>query len=247
MEKISVIITTKDREKELHRAIRSVRSQSYKNIEIIVVDDGSDPDLYKRVVDCYSSGNIKFVRNTSSLGACSARNSGISASTGSFISGLDDDDEFTEDRLEKLMIFHSSFDIEPSLVCSYNKNYNPSSGLVTFEKEYDINIDLESMKYSNKVGSQVLIRKEKLLGAGLFDEEFVASQDYDMWFRVIAMYGDAKKINEFLYICHDDPSLTRVSSNKKKGMVQFYTKHRHSLKLRHKIYSLARFLRALIK
>ncbi|HAY4006682.1 TPA: glycosyltransferase family 2 protein, partial [Escherichia coli] len=101
-ELVSVYIPTHNRVDMLERAIMSVLKQSYPNIEIIVSDDGSQ-DNTKKIVTSYMQqySNIKYVFSSEAKGACHARNLAIAKASGTYITGLDDDDEFTQDRIEE--------------------------------------------------------------------------------------------------------------------------------------------------
>ena len=114
---ISVVITTKNRIKKIERAIKSVLNQTHKNIELIVVDDGSNDGTHNLIKSKYP--NIILQRNDISLGGSVARNIGWQICKGKFISFLDDDDYFRKDKLEiQLKIFLS--DSQSSLVvCNY--------------------------------------------------------------------------------------------------------------------------------
>jgi len=97
VEKVSVVITSYNRENMIIRAIESVVNQSYKNIEIIIIDDHSK-DNTKDIVNNYINennfSNIVFLINEQNMGANYSRNRGVKISTGKYISFLDDDDEY---------------------------------------------------------------------------------------------------------------------------------------------------------
>ena len=99
---VSVIITTYRRSDKIERAIESVLNQTYKNIEIIIVDDNSnEPEerkKTKKIVKKYSE--IKYIQNKENLGGALSRNVGIDNANGDFIAFLDDDDKYTEDKLK---------------------------------------------------------------------------------------------------------------------------------------------------
>jgi len=97
---VSVVIPTYNRSKILLRAIDSVLQQTYLNIEIIVIDDGSTDDTYERVEKLVDSGKIRYYKIKNS-GVCIARNFGIEKAKGDYISLLDSDDEYLADRIEK--------------------------------------------------------------------------------------------------------------------------------------------------
>lgn len=96
---ISVIIPTYNRSKELVRSINSVRNQTIRDIEIIVVDDGST-DLTKDVVDSIKDDRIRYFRHKNNKGACAARNTGIFFSKGDYIAFQDSDEVWYENKLE---------------------------------------------------------------------------------------------------------------------------------------------------
>ena len=102
---VSVIVTTHNREDNVIRAVNSVINQSYRNIEIIVVDDHSSDDTAKKIGQLIEKNDNLFyyALPDPNRGACAARNYGISQAHGMYIAGLDDDDEFVPERIEKMM------------------------------------------------------------------------------------------------------------------------------------------------
>jgi glycosyltransferase involved in cell wall biosynthesis len=99
MPKISVIIPTYNREKLVGETIQSVLRQTFTDLEVIVVDDGST-DNTKAVVDSYTDPRIKYVYQEN-RGASAARNKGIKISKGDYIAFLDSDDLYLENALKK--------------------------------------------------------------------------------------------------------------------------------------------------
>ena len=100
---VSVVIPTYNRKEKLIRAIKSVNDQSYKNIEIIIIDDTSDFNVESFLNNnlVTTENNIKVFRNTSNLGPSLSRNMGVKKSTGEFIAFLDSDDFFLPDKIAK--------------------------------------------------------------------------------------------------------------------------------------------------
>ena len=102
-EKVSVIIPAYNAEPFIERAIDSVLSQTYKNVEIIVINDGSTDKTEQKVkayIEKYE--NIKLI-STENGGVCRARNIGIETASGEYISFLDADDELLPDALEVMI------------------------------------------------------------------------------------------------------------------------------------------------
>ena len=96
---VSVIIPTYNREKTILRAINSVLDQTYKEIELIIVDDGSI-DNTRKIVESLNCQKIKYIYQKNG-GAAKARNTGIIAASGEYISFQDSDDYWYPEKLEK--------------------------------------------------------------------------------------------------------------------------------------------------
>ncbi|MEZ9076144.1 glycosyltransferase family 2 protein [Vibrio cyclitrophicus] len=204
---ISVYITTKNRLELLKRALHSVLLQSYQKIEIIVINDGStdgtDEYLYS-ISGKYK--NLKYITNNKSIGACAARNLAVNISTGEYITGLDDDDVFTKNRIE----------------CFVGKIYLLNKYSFLFSNREINNIPQKSMKvvnetsilYKNHVGNQIFIEKSKLVDIGGFNKDMPAWQDYELWIRLISKYGSAINVNKCTYLVY--PSRDSISVSKER-------------------------------
>src|SRR6266566_844385 len=97
---ITVIIPTYRRAALVPNAIHSAQRQTYRNIEILVVDDGS-PDDTTDVVQNIHDVRLRYIRHDVNRGLPAARNTGIRGAAGDYIAFLDDDDEWREDKLER--------------------------------------------------------------------------------------------------------------------------------------------------
>lgn len=99
---ISVVIPTYNRVQFIERAVRSVLNQTYSNLEVIVVDDGSVDETYE-IIDRLKKqdGRLIFLRHFKNKGPQAARNTGIHASSGDFVAFLDSDNEWLPAKLEK--------------------------------------------------------------------------------------------------------------------------------------------------
>ncbi|ENM5895056.1 glycosyltransferase family 2 protein, partial [Vibrio mimicus] len=111
--KVSIYMPTHNRANLVVRAVESVLKQSYKNIELIVVDDGSSDNSYE-LLSKIKDNRLIILRNDKPKGACYSRNRAIEQATGKYITGLDDDDYFNENRIEILL---RAFDENYSFVC----------------------------------------------------------------------------------------------------------------------------------
>jgi len=96
---ISVIVPTYNKARLLEKTLHNILEQTYQNIEIIVVDDGST-DATKEVVASLQSKKINYFHNTKTVGTSQSRILGINKSSGSYIAFLDDDDSWNKNKLE---------------------------------------------------------------------------------------------------------------------------------------------------
>jgi glycosyltransferase involved in cell wall biosynthesis len=237
---VSAIIPTKNRPEMLRRALQSVAMQSYAPIEIIVVDDGST-DHTKAVVDAFNETyDLSYIKNDTSQGAPRARNQGIEAANGVFVAGLDDDDEWHPQRIERLMQAHKdSF----SCVTSDLRMQYVKRSAVWRKKRI---ISLDALLYSNQVGNQVLVKRDRLLSVGGFDEQLSAAQDYDLWIRLCQEYGSIKNVKKPLQTVHTEHKEGRISNpaTQLEGYLKFYKKHKHRMNKAQRKYQLYNIRRA---
>lgn len=186
MSHVSIIIPVYNRQKYIGEAIKSVLAQTYKNYEIIVVDDGSSDDV-KNALKPYMS-KIKYVYQEN-RGLAAARNTGIKHSQGKYLAFLDDDDLFEPLKLEtQVQILESNSEL--GFVYSgyyYFENNGPTKHILTLPQEKDKSNEEFSKEYFLKHDipiSTLLVFRKSVEDVGLFDECLRANEDVDMWLRL---------------------------------------------------------------
>lgn len=243
--KVSAVITTYKRDKMfLERAIKSVLNQTYKNIELLIVDDNgmdsSYSDIVQSLVDQYSDKlEIKYLLHEINAGAQKARNTGIENSTGMYLAFLDDDDAWLEAKIEKqLKIFEKSNSENLGLVyCWYNVLTEQIDGNVLTEvyelPVYPKNQVLKELLRKNYIASTSfpLIKKECFDSVGTFDEALEASQDYDMWVRIAQKYEvDCAQEPLVEYYKHIGERITNNPAKKARAEKMFLDKYYNEIK-----------------
>jgi glycosyltransferase involved in cell wall biosynthesis len=200
---VTVIIPTFNRVDVLPRSIRSVLKQTFQDIELIVIDDGSTDSTADLIAG--ASDSIRYSRQDHK-GVSAARNTGIVASHGKLIAFLDSDDEWRQDKLEKQLELYDEADDDfichsDELWLKYGKVINQKrihkkQGGCFFQRA------LERCLISP---SAVLLSRLLLNKIGLFNEKLPAAEDYDLWLRVTAFYA-VKFVSEPLVVKHGDRS-----------------------------------------
>lgn len=222
---VTVYMPTKNRRVLLERALNSIFTQTYSNIEIIVVDDGSTDDTVSYLQHLSDTRHqFRFYSNEESRGACVARNIAIRQANGFYITGLDDDDLFLPDRIASLV---ENYDSNYAFICSSAWwDYGKKKRLIDAS---EMDITLSNQLSYNEATTQVLVETSRLKAVGGFDESFVACQDYDLWTKLIVEYGAAKRIANPSYVINDTGSSVRMISSPKsvRGYHQFMAKYKH--------------------
>jgi len=176
----SVILTTYNRANLLPRAINSVMNQTLKNFELIVVDDCSidnTPDVMKR----YHNNKIKYVRNKQNLKLAEARNIGIKKSNGKWILFLDDDDEFTKDRLEEVynQIIRDKNTYKVYFCRDGSNGLHNDSTFVIYDDIWKL-----LMKGWTPPSSAQCFHIDALKKINYLDTDILSGIDHDIWFKL---------------------------------------------------------------
>ena len=211
---ISVVITTHNRAGLLKRAIESVQAQTYGNVEIIVVSDGST-DNTDAVAAEYTKADkrVSYYNYTPARGANYARNLGASKSNGKYIAFLDDDDAWHPDKAEKQYAAFKE-NIKVGLVTSgFHFIYVNQNSETNYIPKPSKDAAKEIL-IKNTIGGTpgVMVRRDEFIKAGGFDEEMMALQDYDMWVRT-SQLCEVGVVNEPLTDVYDYFDKTKISNN----------------------------------
>ncbi|WP_099191468.1 glycosyltransferase [Tepidibacter mesophilus] len=184
---ISVIIPTFNYSEFICDAIESVFNQTFQDIEVIVVDDGST-DNTKDLLIKYKNKIKYYYQNHK--GPASARNLGIKNSNSSYICFLDSDDIFMPDKLQiQIDTFNSISNNSIALLYSnftaVNKKLNLNIQHYQCPKFKSHQHELRHLINHNFINtSTVMIKKDCLYEVGLFDEKFKYLEDYDLWLKL---------------------------------------------------------------
>lgn len=185
---ISIIIPTFNRGDCLLRAIKSVFSQSYKNYELIIVDDGSTDNTHELLAPLIESKEIKYYKQENS-GVSSARNLGIKNSTGDLVSFLDSDDEWLPNKLQEQINFLAK---NSYLKIVYGDELWIRRGIRVNQKAIHKKSGGRIFKVCVEqcliAPSSVMLYRNLLEEMGGFDNNFIVCEDYDLWLKISSTY-----------------------------------------------------------
>lgn len=186
---VSVVIPVYNGEKYIEECLESVYQQTYRPIEVVVVDDGSTDNSLEVIEN--SPGEKKII-SQQNKDVSHARNTGVQNASGEFIAFLDQDDLWHHEKLEKQI---QAFSDNPEVDLVF-------SDLIKFNDEGKKRRAKDRHKYASRLNDQnlfemlvrknvlmpsgVMVRKKSFVRAGMFDAQFKTCGDYEMWLRMAA-------------------------------------------------------------
>lgn len=189
--RVSVIVPTYNRERFVLEAIRSALAQTFPDLEVIVLDDGSTDSTAERIREI-TDARIRYFRqeNTGKPGV--VRNRAIAQARGEYVAFLDSDDAWLPGRLAR-QLAEAEAHPEAGLIYSFTREMDRAGrpGAV-FGPNFDgSGSQFERLLFLNFIPtSTVLVPRRVLEDVGTFDEspEFRTNQDYELWLRIAARY-----------------------------------------------------------
>ena len=242
MPKYSFIIPVYNVEKYLRECIDSILAQTYKDYEIILVDDGSK-DSSGSICDEYAENNdVVRVIHQENAGLSMARNNGVDVSLGEYIIFLDSDDYWYYDTaLEDInsiitsgtdVVIFPAYNLDDSTKDLFEDRYNYSNkDLNNFDSEtcleYMINNGLFNVHAAKKV-----FNKRFFVSNGLYYKPGIKSEDIEQWIRAVCNMPNYKFLNKRIYVYRNREGSISTTINKKHlcdyyGIIKKYCKYEY--------------------
>lgn len=221
--RVSIVLPTYNGARYLRQSIESCLGQTYQNLELIIVDDGSS-DPTPQIVDSCKDPRLQYILHVRNKGLPGALNTGFDHATGDYLTWTSDDNLFLPDAIEKMVRFaeagHHAF-----VFCDYYRFHgeDTSGGMVRVTLPDDPPLDQD-----NYIGYCFLYSREVRDRVGDYDPNARLAEDYDYWIRVSKQFRLAH-LNEPLYLTRfHDKSLyaTRYLEVK---LVDFLLRLKHGL------------------
>lgn len=202
---ISTIITTYGGGSQLQRAVDSVLAQTYKDIEVIVVDD-NNPDTDARqhteevMLKYESDPRVKYLKHEKNKNGAAARNTGIRAAVADYISFLDDDDYYFPERFERILnVMNATHDLV-GIITGVNLQDENDVTVMAIRPKQELDVrELLLNEMALGTGSNIFVKSDVIGAVKGFDESFVRRQDIEFMIRVCE-YGKVGFVEDCLVI-----------------------------------------------
>jgi glycosyltransferase involved in cell wall biosynthesis len=199
--KVSIVIPTFNRPQLLDRLLNSITRQTFKDFEVIVIDDASPVvEDYKKVVRKYQTKikRFRYLRMKDNSGAPQCRNKGILAAKYPLIALVDDDDDWLPRKLEKQLEIFSSDWKNVDLVYTWAYCIAKNGKKILLKPEFE-GVTLNDIYKENFIPSpSVLLKKDVLIQLKMFDPSFPSCQDWDLWIRLFQSGYKCRAVHDYL-------------------------------------------------
>ena len=186
---VSVVIPTFNRATTIRASIESVLRQTYSNIEVIVVDDGST-DRTQSIVTAIDDSRVRYIYQENQ-GACVARNTGIEASKGIYIAFQDSDDEWHPDKLKRQVEILQNNPAVDIVFCNAMKytQTDKSDGKMLVPVSTPAYVTRDELQARSRVSTQTMVMRRMCLDDIKFDPLMPRLQDFDLVYRLAESYA----------------------------------------------------------
>lgn len=190
--KVSIILPTYNGSRYIRKSIESCLNQTYQNLELIIVDDGST-DNTRKIIKSYNDKRIKYFRHEHNLGLAKALNTGFANAVGEYLTWTSDDNFYDVKAIEAMTRFlegNSKIDFVYTNYYTVDENGKILESItVDSPKVLDI---------KDCIGPCFLYKREIYEKIGEYDSNFILVEDYEYWLRVREQFR-MQKLNEYLY------------------------------------------------
>jgi len=207
---VSVIMSVYNDEDNIESSIKSILSQTYNNIEFLIVDDLSNDNTHK-ILKTYESldNRIKIYKNNINLGLTKSLNFLISQAKGDYIARQDSDDISFKTRIEEEIKFIKDHDLD---ACSSRALIKGTNKVIPrFSYYFPLSFIL---KYKNPIiHGSLVIKKDIIESIGNYDEDFKYSQDYELITRLIKNNFKIRINKKILYKLNMEDNISNKFKN----------------------------------
>lgn len=227
-ETVSVIIPTYNRAHLIEKAVRSVLAQTYRNLEVIVVDDAST-DGTEETVRKISDSRVRYVRLPHNSGACAARNEGIRLAEGAYIAFNDSDDQWLPEKLLRQLDFLSEHQAD-IVLCKMKCMDTDGKFLHIFpNRSGSARVSYVELLQYNCASTQTFFGKASCFKTIPFDERMPRMQDWDEVLRLSQKYAVFFQDELLVHTFMQPDSITAHPEKGVRAMELLLEKHRETI------------------
>lgn len=216
---ITVLLPIYNAEKYIKVTIQSILNQTFKNFELLIINDGST-DKSVEVINTFKDNRIQLIHNSINLGLIKTLNKGIDLAQGKYIARVDADDIAMPDRLERQVAFLEN---------------NPQYALVGSQANFIFGDKLSKTLFSMETNPEILpvlslftcpfihpsvMIKADILKEFYYDEEFTTAEDYELWTRILKKYPCANLPESLLQYRIHDSNISTTQNDKQLNSVR---------------------------
>ena len=202
--KVTIVLPTFNGARYLRQSIHSCLNQTHGNLELIVVDDGSQEDI-GAIVSTFPDGRVRYIRHQTNRGLSAALNTGFSVATGEYLTWTSDDNYYAANTIERLVRFLRR---HPRISFVYSSMYIVNELGDGGAPRVQRALPPEHLTYENSVGGCFLYTREVFERVGEYDSSAVLVEDYDYWIRVWKQFRMQRLVEPLYYCRHHTESLT---------------------------------------
>tara|TARA_X000000368_G_C23055472_1_gene723640 strand:- start:3690 stop:4403 length:714 start_codon:yes stop_codon:yes gene_type:complete len=214
---VSVIMSSFNSINTIEEAIESIMNQTYKNLELLIMDDCSEDGSFEKI-DYYKNKykNIKVFRNKKNLGLTKSLNLLIKNSSGEYIARQDADDLSFKKRIEEQVKEMNKYNLDFSTTRALVKN----TGKIIPGISYFLPSEIISKFKNPFIHGTLMVKTSSIIKVGSYNENFYYAQDYKLIADMLDKNYRYKKINKPLYLLNME---NNISSNKKEEQDYYAT------------------------
>lgn len=191
-QKVSIVLPTYNGSKYIGQSIESCLNQTYRNIELIIVDDGSTENIF-RIVKYYRDIRIKYIKHEENKGLSNALNTGFAVATGEYLTWTSDDNYYANDAIESMVLLLNN-KIKIDFVYANYYIIDEGGAILQSVKVGPI----KKIKEGNCIGPCFLYRRRVYEEIGGYNQNAFLVEDYEYWVRVYKRFN-MERLDKYIY------------------------------------------------
>jgi len=202
--KVSIVLPTHNGVRYLRQSIQSCLDQTYRNIELVIVDDGSKLDM-RSIVEEFSDKRVRFIRHQQNKGLPAALNTGFRAATGAHLTWTSDDNYYEPTAIERLTRFLQRY---PDLGFVYSSMFIVDEGHENAPPRIRRALPPVEVARQNVIGACFMYPRRVYEAIGEYDASAVLVEDYDYWLRISKQFRMQRLLEPLYWYRYHGESLT---------------------------------------